>query len=146
MAPGARLCSIEQILPMRELYREEMSCQVTKDSIPERKGWALAYMLTVGGAAVGYGLVAIGGPWTDKPTIIEYFVLPEYRTRVFDLFAAFVAASGARLVEIQSNATLLTCMLHTWSSDAVSESIVFHDRITTGLPSNGAVLRRVTSI
>jgi ribosomal protein S18 acetylase RimI-like enzyme len=146
MTYEARLCSVEEILAMRDLYREEMSCQITHDSIPRREGWTLPYLLTLSGAIVGYGLVAIGGPWTDKPTVIEYYVAQEYRTRVFDLFEAFVAASGAQYIEIQTNATLLTAMLHVWSRDAVSEAIVFDDRIATALPSNGAMLRRVTSL
>ena len=146
MTPEARLCSVEEILPMRELYRQEMNCQITHDSISRREGWALAYRLTLSGVLVGYGLLAIGGPWTDKPTVIEYYVAQEYRTRVFDLFEVFVAASGAQFIEIQTNATLLTVMLHTWSRDAVSEKIVLHDRIATALPSNGAILRRVTSV
>jgi GNAT superfamily N-acetyltransferase len=146
MTAEARLCSVEEILPMRELYREEMNCQITHDSIPRREGWTLAYLLTLNGTNVGYGLIAIAGPWKDKPTVVEYYVAPTHRTRVFDLFEAFVAASSAQFIEIQTNATLLTAMLHLWAPDAVSESIVFHDRITTALPSNGATLRRVNSL
>jgi len=146
MTPEVKLGSVEEILPMRELYREEMRCQITHDSIHRREGWALPYLLTLGETVVGYALLAIGGPWTEKPTVLEYYVLPAYRTRVFDLFGAFVAASGARFIEIQTNDTLLTAMLLTWSTDAVSERIVFHDRIMTGLPSHGAALRRVTSL
>jgi len=146
MTPEARLCSVEEILPMRELYREEMNCQITHDSISRREGWVRPYLLMLRGDAMGYGLVAIAGPWTGKPTVVEYHVAPEARTRAFDLFEAFVAASAAQFIEIQSNATLLTVMLHLWSPNVVSESIVFHDRITTSLPSNGAVLRSVTSV
>lgn len=86
MTPEARVCSVEEILPMRELYREEMNCQITHDSIPRRAGWVVPYLLTLNGASVGYALLAVGGPWTDKPTVIEYYVAQEYRTRVFDLF------------------------------------------------------------
>jgi len=146
MTPEATLCSVEEILPMRELYREEMRCQITHDSIHRREGWVLTYRLTLSGTVAGYGLVAVAGPWKEKPTIIEYYVLPADRTRVFDLFRAFVAAASARFIEIQSNDTLLTTMLLTWSTDAVSESIVFHDRILTALPSEGTVLRRVTPL
>jgi len=146
MTSEATLCSVEEILPMRELYRQEMRCQITKDSIPQREGWVLAYLLTLNGTVVGYALVAIAGPWKDKPTAIEYYVLPMYRTRVFDLFSAFIVAGSVRFIEIQSNDPLLTTMLLTWSTDAVSESIVFHDRILTALPSEGTVLRRVTPL
>ncbi len=36
-------------------------------------------------------------------------------------------------------------MLHTYASDVASESVVFHDKITTALPANGATLRCQTS-
>jgi GNAT superfamily N-acetyltransferase len=39
---------------------------------------------------------------------------------------------------------LLTVMAHTYGCELVSEKIVFHDRLTTDHPANGATLRRVT--
>jgi GNAT superfamily N-acetyltransferase len=89
--------------------------------------------------------VAIGGPWTGKPTILEFYVLPDHRVRAFDLFEAFVEASGSRLMEIQSNDALLAMMLHTYAHDISSEAIVFRDGFTTALPANGAVLQPLTS-
>jgi hypothetical protein len=97
------------------------------------------------GVAVGFGSVGIAGPWKDKPTLFEFYVLREHRARVFDLFEALVAATGARFMEIQSNETLLGVMLHTYAGDIASEKIVFHDKITTALSANGAILRRLTS-
>ena len=71
--------------------------------------------------------------------------MPEHRTRAFDLFEALRAATDARFMEIQSNDPLLAAMLHTYASNIASEKIVFHDKLTTTLPANGATLRRVTS-
>jgi GNAT superfamily N-acetyltransferase len=68
-----------------------------------------------------------------------------YRGHAFDLFETFVEASGARLMEIQSNDTVLAVMLHTYARDIWSERIVFADHLGTALPANGAVLRQVTS-
>lgn len=93
----------------------------------------------------GFGTVAIGGPWTEKPTILEFYVLAGHRARAFDLFEAFVEASGARLMEIQSNDALLAMMLHTYARAIVSEAIVFRDGFTTALQANGVVLRPLTS-
>ena len=90
--------------------------------------------------AAGFGSIAIAGPWTGKPTIFEFYVLPEHRGRAFDLFEALLAASGARFMEIQSSDLLLSVMLHTYARDISSEAIVFHDRLTTTLPAMGAVL------
>jgi RimJ/RimL family protein N-acetyltransferase len=47
-------------------------------------------------------------------------------------------------MEVQSNDTLLAVMLHTYAQNIASEKIVFHDKITTSLPTNGAKLQCVT--
>ena len=75
--------SIEEILPLRTRYREEANCQIVHDSIHRREGWTISYLLEAGGARVGFGSVAIAGPWKDKPTIYEFYVLPEYRSLAF---------------------------------------------------------------
>jgi len=145
MESHAKLSSAEEVLSLRTRYREEMNCQIVHDSIHRREGWTLSYLLDLGSGAVGFGSVAIGGPWKDKPTVFEFYVLPEQRTRAFDLFENFLAASKARFFEIQSNDALLLVMLHTYGQNIASEKIVFHDKLTTALPPNGAILRRVTS-
>ena len=145
MQAQAKLSAAPDVLPFRERYREEMNCQIVHDSIHRRAGWTLTYLLESAGVAVGFGSVALGGPWKDKPTLFEFYVLPEHRTRAFDLCEALRAAADARFMEIQSNDTLLAVMLHAYASDIVSEKIVFRDKLETALPANGATLRRVTS-
>jgi GNAT superfamily N-acetyltransferase len=141
----AALTSADAVLPLRVRHRHELNCQIVHDSLHTREGWTLTYLCTLGASAAGFGGVAIAGPWKDKPTIFEFYVLPEHRARAFDLFEALLAASGARLMEIQSNDLLLAVMLHTYARDIWSEKIVFRDANTTALPPNGAVVRRVTS-
>jgi GNAT superfamily N-acetyltransferase len=122
-----------------------MNCQIVYDSIHRRDGWTVTYMLNVDGVAVGFGSVAVGGPWKDKPSIIEFYVLPEHRPRSFKLFEALLTASNARFMEIQSSDALLAVMLHTYARDISSEKIVFRDAITTALPANGAAVQQLTS-
>ena len=145
MEIAARQSPADAVLPLRVRYRQEMNCQIVHDSIHTRNGWALTYACTVAGAAAGFGSVAIAGPWAGKPTIFEFYLLPEHRARAFDVFEALLTASGARLMEIQSSDVLLNVMLHTYARDIWSEKIVFRDGITTTLPSGGAEFRRVTS-
>ena len=140
----AKQTSADSILPLRTRYREEANCQIVHDSIHRREGWTLSYLLELGGASAGFGSVAIGGPWKDKPTVFEFYVLPEHRSRAFEFFEAFLTVSGARFFEVQSSDVLLTVMLHTYGREIASEKIVFHDKLTTVLPANGAILRRVT--
>jgi GNAT superfamily N-acetyltransferase len=133
------------VLPLRDRYRQEMDCQIVHDSLHRRRGLTNTYSLRVGDEPAGFASVAIGGPWMGKPTIYELYVVPEHRGRAFDLFEAFLEASGGRLMEVQSNDLLLAALLHTYARDISSESIVFRDGLRTALPANGAVLQEVTS-
>jgi GNAT superfamily N-acetyltransferase len=130
---------------LRMRYRQEMNSQIVKDSMHTRPGWTMTYALGLDDVLVGFATVAIAGPWTGKPTILEFYVVPEHRGRAFDLFEAFLEASKARLMEIQSSDALLAMMLHTYARGIASEAIVFRDGFTTTLPANGAVLQPLTS-
>ena len=121
-----------------------MNCQIVHDSIHRREGWTLNHLLNLDGVAAGFGSVAIAGPWKDKPTIFEFYVLPQHRSLAFDLFDAFLAVSGARFFEAQTNDALLNVMFHAYCCDIASEKIVFADQLTTTLPPNGAAFHLVT--
>src|SRR5580658_1021283 len=142
MELAAKLTTFEEIGSWRDLYRQEMNCQIIHDSIHSRPGWTLEYFLSAGGAPVGYGSIAVAGPWKDKPTLYEFYVLPYYRSSLFDLFSVLLAATGAKRIETQSNDSMLTAMLHTFACDVVSESILYHDKLTTALAPPRASFRR----
>lgn len=139
------LAGAAEILPLRELHRQEMKCQIVHDSLHRREGWTRGYRLFVGGTVAAFGSVALAGPWQDKPTIYEFYVLPPHRPRVFELFEVFLDASHARFLEVQSNDVLLAVLLHTYGRDVASEKIVFADQSTTAWPSRGAQLLPLTS-
>jgi len=56
----------------------------------------MSYLLQSDNRAAGFGSVAVAGPWKDKPTVFEFYLLPEQRGRAFDFFEAFVAARTVR--------------------------------------------------
>jgi GNAT superfamily N-acetyltransferase len=131
-----------EIRAMREQHVREMNCQVLKDSIHPRPGWTIEHLLRLDGRSVGYGSLAVAGPWKDKPTLYEFYVEPDCRARVFDLFESLLATARPVAIETQSNDVLLTAMLHTFARDVAAEAILFHDRITTALaPPGGARFR-----
>jgi len=144
-AATARLCQAGEVLPLRARYREEMNCQIVHDSIHQREGWMLCYALEVEGTAVGFGSIAIGGPWKDKPTVSEFYLLPDYRARAFELFEVLLEAGGPRFFEAQSNDSLFTSMVLTYGREIASEKVVFRDHSTTMLAANGAIMRRLTA-
>jgi hypothetical protein len=137
---SAAPASNQDVLPLRVRYRAEANGQITKDSIHQRAGWTTSFLLRIDGLVAGFGSIAIAGPWKDKPTVFEFYVLPEQRGRVFELFEAFIAASAPRFFEVQTSDTLLNVMLHTYGYEIASESIVFRDELATALPGHGATL------
>jgi GNAT superfamily N-acetyltransferase len=145
MPATVRPASALDILSLRTRYRSEMNCQIVHDSIHRREGWTLSYLLDLDRTAAGFGSIAVGGPWKEKPALFEFFVLPGYRTRAFELFEGLLKATQARFFEVQSNDALLTAMVHTYGHDATSEKIVFHDGTTTHHSANGARLQRLTT-
>jgi GNAT superfamily N-acetyltransferase len=140
-AISAQLVELDAIRSWRDMYRSEMDCQVIHDSIHGRPGWTREYLLRRGSTPVGYGSVAVAGPWAGKPTVYEFYVIPPHRSHVFDLFDALLDASSATEMEVQSNDPLATVMLHAFARDVAPDAILFHDRLTTTHAPRGAVFR-----
>ena len=144
MKPTIQLVPPAEVLPIRARLREEANTQIVHDQIHRRPGWTLIYRVQLGESAVGFAEVAIGGPWTGKPTVFEFYLLPAARARTFEIFEAFLAATGVKLFEAQTNCGQLGVMAQLYGRDLTSERIVFRDGLTTALDFPGASLRRLT--
>jgi GNAT superfamily N-acetyltransferase len=151
-----RPTELAEIQPLREKYRQEMNCQIIHDSIHGRPGWTREFGLHLGddGPLIGYGSVAVAGPWRDRPALYEFFIDPDHRTRTFDAFTALLPSCGASIIETQSNECLLPVMMHVFARNIRTESILFEDGLQTALhppdaafrasiPSDAAELRRL---
>ncbi len=118
-----------------------MNCQIIHDSIHARLGWTVEYALNLAGVVVGYGSVAVAGPWTNSHALYEFYVKRDCRRRIFDLFAALLATCSATIVETQTNAPILPVMLHTFAQNVRAEAILFEDRFETQLMPEGSGFR-----
>ncbi|WP_428304263.1 GNAT family N-acetyltransferase [Lacipirellula sp.] len=136
-------CPVEEIGHWRELYRQEMNCQIVHDSFCARPGWVRAWQFFVDGVAVGYGSLVVAGPWQNAPTVYEMFVLPHFRCHAFTLFETLLSASQPVGIEVQSNDSLITVMLHAYAREIKTQSILFHDCRTTSLAVSSATIRRL---
>jgi GNAT superfamily N-acetyltransferase len=140
MQLGASLVPSETIRPLRELYRQEMNCQILHDSWHGR-GWTDSYLLTLNGHTVGYA--AIGGVRADpKDTSTEFFVLPIHRGAALPLFRRLIEVSQAKKIESQTNDLLLTLMLFDCASTIERHAVMFDAGFTTNLVVPGATFRR----
>jgi len=131
----------DEIRTWRDLYRQEMNCQIVHDSWHQR-GWTDAYLLRLNGRAVGYGLVG-GVRANPKDVLMEFYVLPVHRAAALPLFRQLAAASHARRVEAQTNDILLTLMLYDCADRIESDTVLFQDAFATSLAVPGVTFRRV---
>jgi GNAT superfamily N-acetyltransferase len=139
MAIDVSPVALDDVLPLRELYRQEMSCQIVHDSLPGR-GFGNLFLLRMNGRVAGYGFV-MGYKGEPKDMIKEFYVLPAYRGRALPMFRRLIDTSQARRIEAQTNDVLLTLMLYDCASEITSETVVFHDALMTNLSVPGAVFR-----
>jgi GNAT superfamily N-acetyltransferase len=133
---------LEDILPLRDLYRQEMNCQIVHDSLPGR-GFGDLYLIRANGRVAGYGFV-MGYRGEPRDTIREFYVLKTHRAAALPMFQQLIAASQARTVVAQTNDVLLTMMLFDCANQITSDTIVFHDAVLTNLPMPGATFRKAT--
>jgi GNAT superfamily N-acetyltransferase len=146
MSIFVRVCEPDEIAQLRECYREEMDCQIIHDSIHARRGldhrsWSVEYALDFHGALVGYGSVAVAGPWTTSHALYEFYVKRDCRGLIFDFFAAMLATCDATMIETQTNAPILPIMLHTFGHNVRAEAILFKDGFETQLAPEGSGFR-----
>jgi GNAT superfamily N-acetyltransferase len=118
---AVRTSELEEIAPLRQQYREEMNCQIIFDSVHSRPGWTQEFALEVSGDLIGYGSMAVGGPWREKHALYEFFVQREYR--------------------MQTNIPTLLIMLHVFARNIRSESILFEDQFQTSLAPERVAFR-----
>lgn len=136
---------LSAIRPWREKYRLEMNCQIIHDSLHMRPGWAREFALFAGGRPVGYGSVAVGGPWKERPAVFEFFVDRGHRPLALDLFGALLAHDSVPAVELQSNDPLGSTMLFAFCRNVRSDSILFHDENSTDLRAPDGIRLREPS-
>lgn len=134
--------TFDEILAMRNLYRQEMNCQIIHDSLPGR-GFGVFFILRIDHRIAGYGFV-MGYQGESKDMIREFYVLPAYRGSSLKLFRLLIQASNARRIEVQSNDNLLTLMLYDCSTAITSDRIIFADALTTSLQIGDANVRETT--
>jgi len=132
--------ALEEIIPLRELYRQEMNCQIVHDSLHAR-GFTEMHLLRMDGRVAGYGAL-IRNRAGYKDVVKEFYVLPAFRVQALPLFRHFLGASQARRVEAQTNDRLLMLLLFDCATKIKSETILFHDAFTTSLCVPGITYRK----
>ena len=135
------LVTLELIQFMRDLYRQEMNCQIVHDSLHARY-FTDIYSIRVNDRIAGYGCV-MSGDSDAREMIKEFYLLPVYRAKALPIFRRFAAETAARTIEAQTNDNLLSLMLFDCATNLKSEKVLFRDAHTTSLVLPGVTFRRV---
>jgi GNAT superfamily N-acetyltransferase len=80
----------------------------------------------------------------QKDIVKEYYLLAEYQGSALQIFRQIIEVSQATKIEAQTNDLLLTLMLFDCARRIQSDTILFHDAITTRLECRGGRFRRAT--
>jgi GNAT superfamily N-acetyltransferase len=131
---------VNEIMPLRELHRQQMNCQIMHDSFP-RRGFSDPYLLRVEGRVAGYGLVA-NRHWPE--TVHEFYPLPAYRAAALPLFRQLLEVSQAARILAQTNDRLMLLMLYDCAANITTDTILFEDGFATHLTCPMGSFRKVT--
>jgi GNAT superfamily N-acetyltransferase len=137
---------VARILLFRELYRQEMNCQIRHDSLHER-GFNDSFLIQADGQVAGYGTLTSGKDYHrifKRGIVNEFYLLPAYRALAMPTFQQFIETSEAIRMEAQTNSTLMLLLLYDFAERITTEAILFHDVITTNLTLPDATFHRAT--
>jgi GNAT superfamily N-acetyltransferase len=125
---------------MRDLNRQELNCQIIRDSFLSR-GLADPYLILVDGRVSGYG--AVSNKY-DKGQLMEFYTLPCVREIALPMFRELLAASAATHIGAQTNNPLLLLMLYDCAKNITAENVLFHDAFVSQLTCPKGVFRHST--
>lgn len=130
----------QDVEAMRELYRQEVNCQIVHDSALSR-GMADPYLIFVDGSAGGYGAV-----WNTyaKDRVMEFYTLPDTRSLALPMFHSLLEVSQATHIEAQTNIPLMLTMLYDCAEDISEQKILFQDEFITHLVCPDGEFRQAT--
>jgi GNAT superfamily N-acetyltransferase len=133
---------LDAISKLRDLYRQELNCQIVHDCAHFREKCFQSHLITVNGQVVGYGSTWVGPYWMNKNSLFEFYVTPPYRPLLFSLFEELLKAVRPSRIYTQTNDPFLSVVFPDYIEKPVVGHILFKDVATTHHVLDGVVFRR----
>jgi GNAT superfamily N-acetyltransferase len=133
--------TLNQILPLREIFLAENNFQIRYNACHERN-WTDSYLLQADGMTIGYGSVKGKDEIIHRDAIFEFFVLPSFVKVASLLFRELLIVSQAGFIECQTNQKLMYAMTMEFGEYLYSDTILFKDDHATALSMTGFIFRQ----
>jgi len=135
---------LEQIKDLRILFLQDNRFQFIYNKCHEN-GWAEDWLIQVDSKQAGYGAVWGSAKREDRDAVFEFYLTRPFRNSASRIFGEFLAASGATLIECQSNDPLLSSMLYEFTHQIHAEAILFEEDYQSRLVLPGLVFGKEPS-
>lgn len=129
-------CELQDIESLRRSFLNELNAQFIHDKC-HLYGWSDDYLFTVDGVVAGYGCVWGIEQRSDRDTIFEFYVLPQYRRYETTLMRRLIAITGVTTLECQTNDPNTSRLFFENASHISAQSILFSNLQPTHWPSEG---------
>jgi len=133
--------TVDQVADLRLLYARELDDMIRYER-EIQQGRTRIYGLRNCGALIGYGI--LHGEGEDRSTVVEFFLLPQYRRHTVPVFDRFTTATEATGVQARTNDADLVLLLHERTHDVVPGNYYFRDAEKTLHPVHGVRYRAIT--
>jgi len=136
--------SLQEILPLRNLFLQENNFQIRYNACHER-GWTDSYIILYNDEKIGYGAVKGNENIKDRDTVFEFYIIPSYRRISSAAFSKLLSVSGATFIECQSNDMVLTALLYEFGKNINSDVVLFEEGIASSLFVANVIFRKRNS-
>lgn len=132
----------ETLFKLRAHYILEMQCHIVYEALYRRRDYIDSFIIARHGTPVGFASIAFAGPWSGTRTVFEFYLFPEVRSQMRNVFQLFQSKSGATHIQAQSNDTVCSTILYLEGVDVTPELVIFEGwNVSTLQLFNGATCR-----
>jgi GNAT superfamily N-acetyltransferase len=141
MKVSAIKTSLQEILPLRNLFLQENNFQIRYNARHER-GWSDSYLITHNEEQIGYGSVAGKENISDRDSIFEFYMIPSFRKLASLAFLKLIYASEASFITCQSNDLLLSSLLFEYAQNINADTVLLQEDFTSSLYIDNLIFRK----
>jgi hypothetical protein len=124
--------SLQDILPLRNLFLQENNFQIRYNAQHER-GWSDSYLITHNEEKIGYGSIAGKDNISDRDSVFEFHIIPSFRNLAPPDFVELVHTSKASFITCQSNDLLLSSLLFQFGQNIHADTVLLEEDFTSSM-------------